>query len=177
MATFKTSYGTTNQSITITLNSLASSATAGRQSTVIDNRTNLFLDALVQGKFQIATGGSAANDKAIYVWVFGTANDSDFAAERSVAGTQATIGASDAAFSPADPTVAGTPLILAKVIAVPVVPTSTAGVYVCSPFSVAACFGGSMPAQWGVVVRNYSGQALDSSGNSMWYQGINQQSV
>lgn len=177
MATFKTSYGTTNQAITITLNSLASSATAGRQSTVIDNRTNLYLDALVQGKFQIATGGSAANDKALYIYVFGTADDTNFAAERSVAGTQATIGASDAAFSPADPTVAGTPLILAKVLAIPVAPTGTAGVYAISPFSVAACFGGVMPAQWGVVVRNYSGQALDSSGNSMWYQGLYQQSV
>ncbi len=175
--TFKTLYGTTNQAITITLNSLASSATAGRQSTVIDNRTNLYLDALVQVKFQIATGGSAANDKAVYVWVFGTADDTNFAAERSVAGTQATIGTSDAAFSPADPTVAGTPLILAKVIAVPVAPTSTAGVYVCSPFSVANCFGGVLPAQWGIVVRNYTGQAFDSSGCSAFYQGIQQQGV
>lgn len=176
-ADIKAKYGTTAQAITITLASLASSATAGRQSTVIDNRTNLYLDALVQVKLQIATGGSAANDKAVYIWVFGTSNDTDFADERSVAGTQATIGATDAAYSPADPTVAGTPLILAKVIAVPVAPTSTAGKYTCAPFSVANCFGGTLPAQWGIVVRNYTGQAFDSSGCSAWFQGTYAQST
>lgn len=174
MATIKPSYGTTKQAFTITLNSLASSATAGRQSTVVDNRTNLYMDALVQLAFQIATGGTAANDKAIYIYVFGTVNDTDnsFGAERGVAGTQATIGTSDAAYSMTDPTVGGTPLVLAKVLSIPLAPTTTAGVYQTEPFSVAACFGGVLPAQWGIFVRNYTGQTLDSSGNSAWYQGV-----
>lgn len=177
-STVKPLYGTTNQAITITLNSLASSATAGRQSTVVDNRTNLFADVLVGGKFQIATGGSVGNDKAIYIYLFGTSNDSDFGAERGVAGTQATLGASDAAFSMTDPTVGGTCLLgPVRVVAVPVAPTSTAGVYVIQPFSVANAFGGRVPAQWGIFVRNYCGITLDSSSNSMWYQGIQDQIV
>ena len=75
---FKNKYGTTNQAITITLNSLASSTTAGRQSTVIDNRTNLFMDALVAMLLTIPTGGTVGNDKCIYVKVFGTADDTNF---------------------------------------------------------------------------------------------------
>lgn len=174
MATMSMNYGTTKQAITITLDSLASSAIAGRQSTVIDNRTNKFMDALVQLQFTVPTGGSIGNDKAIYIYVFGTVNDTDswFGAERGVAGTQATIGASDAAYSMTDPTVGGTPLVLAKVMSVPVAPTSTNGVYQTEPFSVAACFGGVIPAQWGIVVRNYCGITLHSSGNSANYQGI-----
>lgn len=175
--TFKPLLGTTNQAITVTANSLASSATAGRQSTVVDNRTNLFEDVLIGAQFTVPTGGSSANDKCIYIYVFGTADDTNYAAERSVAGTQATIGASDAAYSPADPTVAMTPLILAKIVPVPVAPTSTNGVYIIPPFSLAQFFGGRMPAQWGVVIRNYCGITLHSSGNSMWYQGQQDQGV
>lgn len=176
MASIKTAYGTTKQAFTITIDSLASSATAGRQSTVIDNRTNLFLDALVQVQLTVPTGGSVSGDKAVYIYVFGTVNDTDsaFGAERGVAGTQATVGASDAAYSVTDPTVGATPLILAKAISVPVAPTSTSGVYQCMPFSVAQCFGGVLPAQWGIVIRNYCGITLHSSGNSAWYQGIYQ---
>jgi len=177
MPTFKSSYGTTNQTITISLNSLASSATAGRQSTVIDNRTNLFLDVLLAGQFTVPTGGTAAQDKAIYLYLAATADDTNYGAERGVAGTQATLGASDAAYSITDPTVGASPLILARVIGVPVSPTSTSGVYIFPPFSVASCFGGVMPAQWLAVVRNYSGITLHSSGNSLFYQGVLQQSV
>src|SRR4051794_10240887 len=109
---FKNKYGTTNQAITITLNSLASSATAGRQSTVIDNRTNLFMDALVAMLLTIPTGGTVANDKCVYVKLFGTADDTNFGAERGVAGTQATLGASDAAYAETDPTIGASPLII-----------------------------------------------------------------
>lgn len=170
----KIAYGATATGITITLNSLASSATAGRQSTVVDNTSNLYTDALVQVQLTVPTGGSPANDKCAYVYVFGTADTTTptYPAERSVAGTQATVGATDAAYSVADPTVSGTPLILAAVIAIPVAPTSTNGVYVTNPFSVAQCFGGILPPKWGIVVRNYSGQTLHSSGCSAWYQGV-----
>src|SRR5438093_2203294 len=118
----KTAYGTTATAITITLTSLASSATAGRQSTPVDNTSNLFLDALVQVQLTVPTGGSSANDKCAYVYVFATADTTtpNYADERSVAGTQATIGTADAAYSVADPTVSGTPLILAKVVPIPV---------------------------------------------------------
>jgi hypothetical protein len=175
----KQKYGTTGTAITITLDSLASSATAGRQSTVVDNTSNLFLDAIAQVQVTVPTGGTAANDKAIYVYVFGTADSTNgyYGAERGVAGTQATIGASDAAYSMTDPTVGGSPLILAAVIPVPVTPTGTNAVYQSAPFSVANCFGGILPPKWGLVVRNYCGIALHSSGNAAWYQGLQQQTA
>ena len=52
MANIKVAYGTEAQAITCSLApgsvGLANSATVGRESTAIDNTSNLFLDALVQ---------------------------------------------------------------------------------------------------------------------------------
>lgn len=178
--TFKTVYGTTAQAITCTLTSLASSATAGRQSTPVDNTTNLFLDAFVQVQMTIPTGGSVANDKCIYVYAYGTADTTtpNYGDERGVAGTQATIGASDAAYSMTDPTVGGSPpLRLLGIIQVPVAPTGTNAVYTSAPMSVAQAFGGFLPAKWGIVVRNYCGITAHSSGCSAWYQGLQTQGV
>ena len=56
MAEIKSKYGTNNQAITITLNSLANGGK--RESAAVDNSANFFLDALVQVK--IAT--NASND-------------------------------------------------------------------------------------------------------------------
>lgn len=174
-STFKMQYGTTNQGITITLNSLASSSTSGRQSAAVDNRTNLYLDALVAMQLTIPAGGTIGNDKCIYVKVFGTADDTNYGAERQTAGIQQTLVATDAGYSETDPTVGPSPLILARTIVVPVAPTTTDGVYVIPPFSVANLFGGVLPAQWGIFVRNYTNIGLKASGNSAWYQGIYQQ--
>src|SRR5258706_5463087 len=68
--TDKISYGTST-AITCTLASLASSATAGRGCTVIDNTSNLFDDVLLT--IAVKTSASAlANDKAVYVYLFGS---------------------------------------------------------------------------------------------------------
>jgi hypothetical protein len=63
MATQKQALGA-SAALTITLNSLASSATAARESTVVDNGTNLYMDALVTVIAKLAAG-SPANDKAV----------------------------------------------------------------------------------------------------------------
>jgi hypothetical protein len=151
----KTKYGSNNQAITITLNSLASSATAGRESTVIDNTVNLFYDALVQVILSFPNL-APANDKAVYVYAYASANG----------GTNYTGGATgtDAAYTQDDPTVL-------RLIGVIPVPTQNKS-YVGGPFSVAQAFGGVLPASWGLFVRNYAGQTLNASGNSAFYQGV-----
>lgn len=158
MSTIQQLYGTSNQAITCTLTSLANatgSYGAGRASTAVDNTTNLFLDALVQVK--VKTSASAlANDQAVYVYAYGTADG----------GTDYTDGitGTDAAFTGTNPP--NTRLIGV----INAVATSTT--YVGGPWSVALAFGGVLPDHWGIYVVNFTGQTLDASVGSAWYQGV-----
>lgn len=160
MADIKAKYGTFGQAITITLNSLASSATAGRESDIIDNSSNLYLDALVQVAISFPNL-TPANDKAVYVYAYASVDG----------GTTCSGGVSptDGVYNFDDPT----PLKLIGII-----PTPTANKnYVSSALSVAQAFGGVLPQKWGIIVRNYTGQSLNGSGNAAQYQGVLGQSV
>lgn len=152
MADIKTAFGTST-AITITLNSLATSATAGRESTAIDNSTNKYLDALVSVILKIAAG-TPANDKCAYVYAY--------ASEDGTLYTDNATG-TDAAITPESPTC----LRLVHVIPMP-----TASKTYEAIFSIAQAFGGVLPRKWGIVVRNYCGINLDSSGNSASYSGV-----
>ena len=156
MADIKSKYGTAT-SITCTINSLASSSTAGRESTAVDNTTNLYLDALVTVKL-VYPNLAPANDKAVYIWAYGW-DETNY--------TGGCTG-SDAAYTRDDPTV---------LRLIGVVPTPTQNkTYYGGPFSVAAAFGGILPSKWGIVVQNYSGQTL-STGCTATYVGIHGQTV
>lgn len=158
MSDIKTKYGTAGVAVTITLASLASAAAAGRESTVVDNTTNLFLDALVMLQVTLQAG-TPANDKAVYVYAYGTADADTPIYPDAVTGA-------DAAITLRDPTTL-------KLIGV--IPTPTGGVsYRSMPMSVAAAFGGVVPRKWGIVVRNYTGIALSAteSDHKKVYQGV-----
>lgn len=146
---------TTTKSLTCTINGLASSATAGRESTVVNNSTTKYLDAQV---FIEATcpNSAPANDKAVYIYAYGGS---------TTLYTGAVTG-SDAAYTMADPT----PL---KLIGVVPVPTQNV-TYRAGPYSVAAAFGGVLPPRWGVFVRNYCGQTLTtaSTNNFLEWHGV-----
>ena len=143
MATVKLGYAT-NTAITVTLNSLASSQTVGRASTKVDNTTNLYVDALVSLILPLASG-TPANDQAIYVYGYGSTDLVNYT--EGVTGT-------DAGFTIRNPT----ELSLLGVVPVP----TGAVTYNAGPMSVAAAFGGLLPAWWGIVVVNYTGLAFDS---------------
>ena len=142
--TDKIFYATVN-TLTITLNCLASSSTAGRGSVAVDNTTNLYDDALVEVVLKTAATSTPANDKAGYIYVFGSAdgNTYDGSSNENV-GT-------DAAVTIDSPTNLKGPI--------PIVLLNSNSTYKKS-FSVAAFFGGVMPLKWGVVVQNYSGMPL-----------------
>src|SRR5262245_11834936 len=72
MADVKTAYGTSGQTITITLTSLADSSTAGRESTSLSNTSDKFLDVLVHGKSKI--GGTVASPSAVFVYAYASAD-------------------------------------------------------------------------------------------------------
>ncbi len=160
MATFEALFGAASN-FTLTLASLADSATAARQSTAVDNSSDLFLDALVLLK--VKSGASAAGDEAVYVYAFASVDDGTTYTEGA--------GASDAAITLTNPSNAR----LIGVIATPASGTT----YIGGPFSVAAAFGGVLPKKWGIIVRNKSGAALDSTEGShaKQWQGVKAQSV
>ena len=152
MSTIKTSYGSGNQSITITLVSLANAAQ--RQSTALDNTSDLFLDALVFLKIKSAGSGPAAGSFA-NVYVYGTA-DGGTTYSDGATGTDGTI------------TLTAPPnMRLLGVINMPAVSTT----YEAGPFSVAAVLG-FLPQKWGIVVENLSGGAFDGTTAAAWYQGV-----
>lgn len=160
MTDIKAKYGTSNQTITITLASLASGSS--RASSAIDNTTNLFMDALVQVK--VKTGASGVSSTGyITVYAYGTADG-------GTSYTESATG-SDAAITLVSPT---NLKLLGLINAV-----ANATTYISSPMSVAGAFGGQLPDHWGIVITNSSGAALDSTeGNhAKIYQGVMVQSA
>jgi hypothetical protein len=148
-------YGTNNQAITITLASLASAA--ARASTVVDNTSNVFQDALVSLKVKSNAAGTSASG---YVNVYAYATtDGGTTYTESATGSDAGITLT----SPPNAIRIGSLNVVAN-----------ATTYPAGPFSVAAAFGGSLPDHWGIIVENQSGAALDSTeGNHLkTYQGV-----
>lgn len=157
MADIKTAYGTNGQTITCTLASLANNG--ARESTVIDNSSNKYLDALVA--LQITTGGSGTSTTGyVNVFAYGTVNNGT-----DYSGTATGSDAGITLTSPPNVRLIGI---------INCVANSTA--YDAGPFSVAAAFGGVLPEKWGIIVENKTGGTLDSTeGNhKKLYQGIYQ---
>jgi hypothetical protein len=156
MANVKLAYSA-SANFTLTLASLASSATGGRESTEIDNTTDLYLDALVYVKVVLGAGTSG-NDKAVYIYAYGGPDGTAY--PDAVTGANAAITLNDP-----------TQLRLIGVINAP----TSAGTF-DGYFSVAQAFGGVLPPWWGIVVRNYSGIALSATeGNHAYsWRGVYQ---
>ena len=144
MATASQVRGSTT-SHTITLASLAASATAGREGTAIDNTTDLAIDAELFGK--ITTGTTPTPGGSIEVWVYGSGDGSNYGGGAS--GTNAAL----------TPTASS---LLSLALIIPVTATSNV-THTFYAGSVAALFGGVLPAKWGVFVRNNTGVALNAT--------------
>lgn len=156
--TIQPKYGTANQSVTITLASLASSATAARASTVIDNSTTLFEDVLFFINFQ--TVASTSTTGYLNVYAYSSVDG----------GTTYSGGAtgSDAALTIRNPT---------ELVLLVSLPANTASAqYRAGPFSFCRLYGlDRLPSRFGFVVANVSGQALSATAanNTIIYQGVN----
>ena len=154
-----------NTTITMDLSALASSATwvAGVESNEIDNTSNKYIDAIVQGAFIVGTTPTVNTFLNVYVW----------GSDISLA-TRA-IGALDGTSSgeTITTTVAAVSLALAHQSSILVNTSDTT--YITKPFSVAQLFGGIMPKFWGLFVAHNMTAALKTdAGNtdSFRYNGI-----
>lgn len=160
MSDIKEKLGSSNQTLTITIASLANNG--ARESTVVDNSTNLFLDALVQLKIKSPAASTAATGY-VNVYAYGTADG----------GTNYGDGAtgSDAGITLTNPT----NLRLIGIINI----VANGVTYKSNPMSVAQAFGGVLPEKWGIVLENKTGGTLDATGgnHSAFYQGVYAQAV
>ena len=142
-------YGTANQAITCTFATLASASQ--RQSADVSNATTLFTDCLVQVAAETASSGLATSPY-VDVYAYGSSNaGSNFSGACS---------GSDAAYS-------GPLTSLIKLGRITF--TTTSQTLTGGPWSVAMAFGGSLPQQWGIVIDNETGAALQAG--TAWYQG------
>jgi hypothetical protein len=148
MTTATIVYGTPT-AITITLASLASSATAGRESTMVDNASTLAVDYICGGK--ITTGTSPTASTPIYVYVYASYDGTSY-------GGGAT--GSDAALTPA-----GSVTLLYFVRAIYVTCTSNV-TYTIPPFSVNQVCGGVTPVEWGIWVNQQTTVNLHATGGN-----------
>lgn len=135
------SYAGANTAVTITLASLASSATAGRESTIVSNSANLDVDHHVYAGFK-PQAGTPANDKGVYVFAYGTAGTTHY--PDNITGADANL----------TPTSEGN---LALFGFVNIATSNTRGAKFLG--SAAALFGG-MPEKIGYFVRNFCGFTL-----------------
>lgn len=149
----KEKLGTSAQAITCTITSLTN--TSARQSTAVDNTTNLFIDALVALTIKTNASGTSATGH-VDVYAYATVDG----------GSTYTDGAtgSDGSFTPTSPT---NLRLIGSINCV-----ANAATYQGGPFSVAAAFGGVLPAKWGIVVINNTSATLDASVGSAQYQGV-----
>ena len=158
----KLQYGTPTD-FTCGVASLASSGTlvAGRESTVVDNGTNEFIDALVSGYI---TAGTTLTAGFLEVWVYAQLDDTPTYPD--------TITGSDGTRTCTSRDVMFAGMRLATRI---VTSTTNSFVYPIAPFSVAALFGGTMPKRWGIFVTHSMVGALAGSGHKLQYTPVHQQ--
>lgn len=145
------------QTMTVTnLHSLASSATIGWQSAVVDNSTGLYLDALVMIVIDFPNLAPAGS-RIVIVYTYGGIESGTYTYPAS--GSEGTITLTD---------IDNNPTVMKRIGTLPYLvqdATEQGG-----PYNVAAGHGGMMPSYWGAVIMNRSGQTFAASGNSVKYR-------
>lgn len=149
MASVKEAFGTAT-AFTKTNANLATSATAGWKSNAIDNTTNLYLDALVTVKLA-AVNTAPANSKAIFLYAFSLIEGTSYTStgDGTIDGSEGTVTFPDVSTLP----------VVAPLLGIIPYPVQNK-VIVSSAFSVAACFGGTLPPKWCIGMVNHSGMTL-----------------
>ena len=140
--------------LTITLASLATDANllTGRESTVVDNSSNLYLDYLISDK--ITTGTSPTTAKCIEVWAYAAQNDTPLYPD--------VFDGTDSAETITNIEIKQVALRLVAVMTT----TSTSNIaYYFPPTSIAQLFG-QVPKKWGIFVTHNTGVNLNATGGN-----------
>lgn len=138
---------------TLTLASLANSTVGvGRQSTLIDNTTNLYLSALIS--LNIKVGTTPTPNSLIYVYLIRSNNDATPIADDNA-------GASDA----------GITIVNAQLLGTILVSANTTGANYRAIFDTSQL--GPLGPKWGIAIVNSSGVALNVSEGVYSWIGVN----
>ena len=156
MATATVNYSSTTDStpITLTMPATSSTLTVGRQSTIITNVSNKFLDARVFGDIKLAASGAAAGTIAIYVFAPTKFASSSF---NYPIATTTELGETDAAA-----TFIAEQRNMLKLGAA-ITTTATNDQRYSFSFNVAPLFGGFLPTKWGLWLTHSAGGTLASA--------------
>lgn len=160
MASTKVAYGSVTTMTVTNLHSLANSATAGWQSAVVDNTSDLYLDALVQFVLDFANT-APANSLGVYLYAYAGLESGVYSNPAS--GSEGALTLLDVTTSPQN---------LRMIGFIPY--TTTNEIAETPPISIGAVFGGVLPPFWGVALMNHSGAALAASGNTVKWRGVYQ---
>ena len=151
-------YGADTQLTVTNLNSLASSATAGWQSARIDNTSTLAIDYIISVKVSLSSTATT-NDKAVYCWVSAAFYDGaswfhdDQGTTTSPTGTEGT-------------TTIASPHNL-KLLGI-LNYTATGGV-LQGTFLLSNALGQYMPSGFSIIIINFTGANILSTGNVVQY--------
>ena len=177
MADIKVKYpATSSVDLTCTLASLATGAagvyTTGRESTAVDNTTNLDMDHLLSGK--ITTGTSPTVSRQIVVYLYANNSSSGGTPTYPAVGTGISGTDAGAVFNSAN--VLGTAI---QWIATLTVDSTSDRTYTFGPISVASRFGGQLPKFWGVYIAHDTGVNLNATGSNhkLSYERVQNQTV
>jgi len=141
---------------------------AGRESTAVDNTTNLDLDHLLSGKIRVGTSPTAS--RVIEVWAY---------APISIAsGTPEYPDVLDGTDSDETMTSANVKASALRLVWSTLTDNTTDRDYFIPPTSIASLFG-DLPPYWGVFVTHDTGVALNATGSNhfLHYQRFQRQSV
>ena len=163
MATQTINYAADAQ-LTITLASLATSPmfVIGAESSVVDNTTNKYVDALLSGK--ITVGTTITINTQILVYIFTPINDTPTYPD-VMNGTASTVTLTSAGVGRG---------FLHLIATLDVDSTTNDRTYPFGQRSVAQLFGGVLPPRWSVFVTHNTGNNLNATGSNheISYQGI-----
>lgn len=160
MAIVNQNLGTHTAFVTTSLNTLASSATAGWKSAMVDNTGILALD--YELNITLPTANTApANDKAVYIYLYGGYYDGS-AWHYTDGGTATIINGTEGAYTIASPN----DLILFKVLNY----TTQQMILKMGGQFIARAFGGRMPDAWGLVIVNFTGAAFVATNLQVAYK-------
>jgi hypothetical protein len=165
-------YGTDAVLPTLTaLQSLATSSTrvAGWTSGAFDNAADLLIDRLISAQFTVASTAPTVNT-TISVYAYAAHLAAGTWPDLFSSGTEGTVGA--ATVHDEEQRDCGMRLLWVGTVDV-----GTSEVYVMPPTSLAAAFGGLLPALTALWVVQNTGQALAASGNAVYQAPLQLQSV
>lgn len=150
MADVKANYPSASD-VTITLASLASDTNllTGRESTAVDNSSNLYLDYLVSGK--ITTGTSPTTARSIQVWAVGSWDGTNWPDVFDGTDSAETITSANHKNS------------VCRFLAEMATDATSDRTYHFGPVSIASAFGGVLPKSFVVFVTHNTAVNLNST--------------